>query len=168
MTPDENRMAEIALRQLTVSAKIRALDAAGYARADIARFLGKRYQHVRNVLVQGPPQQRADRTEQFSAGLHQDSRQPFVFDANATILRLPISGDGSIRLPAAVLQALGLKLGGVAIAELEGDRCVFLSVDEAVRRVQAMARELAPTSAGRVDDFIAERRQDAAREERGE
>lgn len=35
-----------------VSQKIRALDAAGYARADIARYLEKRYQHVRNVLVQ--------------------------------------------------------------------------------------------------------------------
>ena len=35
----------------TVSAKIRALDAAGYTRSQIANFLGKRYQHVRNVLV---------------------------------------------------------------------------------------------------------------------
>lgn len=35
----------------TVSSKIRALDAAGYTRSQIANFLGKRYQHVRNVLV---------------------------------------------------------------------------------------------------------------------
>lgn len=35
----------------TVSAKIRALDAAGYTRSQIAKFLDKRYQHVRNVLV---------------------------------------------------------------------------------------------------------------------
>lgn len=35
----------------TVSAKIRALDAAGYTRSQIANFLGKRYQHVRNVLI---------------------------------------------------------------------------------------------------------------------
>ena len=33
----------------TYSEKIRALDAAGYMHADIAKFLGKRYQHVRNV-----------------------------------------------------------------------------------------------------------------------
>ena len=37
----------------SIAARIRALDAAGYARADIAKFLGKRYQHVRNVLVRG-------------------------------------------------------------------------------------------------------------------
>ncbi len=35
----------------TTSSKIRALHAKGYKRADIARFLEKRYQHVRNVLV---------------------------------------------------------------------------------------------------------------------
>ena len=43
-------MAAISDRHATVSDKIRALAAAGYARADIARHLGKRYQHVRNVL----------------------------------------------------------------------------------------------------------------------
>jgi AbrB family looped-hinge helix DNA binding protein len=35
------------------SAKIRALAEAGHTRGDIARFLGVRYQHVRNVLVHG-------------------------------------------------------------------------------------------------------------------
>lgn len=35
----------------TVSSKIRALDAAGMTRSEIAKALGKRYQHVRNVLV---------------------------------------------------------------------------------------------------------------------
>lgn len=36
----------------TVSGKIRYLNKAGLSRADIARVLGKRYQHVRNVLVE--------------------------------------------------------------------------------------------------------------------
>lgn len=35
----------------STSAKIRALDAANYTRSEIAKHLGKRYQHVRNVLV---------------------------------------------------------------------------------------------------------------------
>ena len=46
----------------SIAARIRALDAAGYARADIARFLGKRYQHVRNVLVRGRPKSELVRT----------------------------------------------------------------------------------------------------------
>lgn len=36
---------------LNISQKIRALAELGIGRADIARMLGKRYQHVRNVLV---------------------------------------------------------------------------------------------------------------------
>lgn len=35
----------------TVSAKIRYLDSEGYSRSEIAKTLGKRYQHVRNVLI---------------------------------------------------------------------------------------------------------------------
>ena len=35
----------------TKSAKIRFLDSKGYSRGDIARILGVRYQHVRNVLI---------------------------------------------------------------------------------------------------------------------
>jgi hypothetical protein len=37
----------------TTADKIRALDTAGLPRAEIARFLGIRYQHVRNTLIQG-------------------------------------------------------------------------------------------------------------------
>src|SRR6516225_8647367 len=47
---DANRMSAIASCYATVADKIRALAAEGVPRADIARFLGKRYQHVRNVL----------------------------------------------------------------------------------------------------------------------
>ena len=40
----------IATSALSVSDKIRALNELGMPRAEIARLLGKRYQHVRNVL----------------------------------------------------------------------------------------------------------------------
>ncbi len=39
------------LKDQRTSSKIRALAAAGNSRGDIARFLKKRYQHVRNVLI---------------------------------------------------------------------------------------------------------------------
>lgn len=35
----------------TVSAKIRYLDQIGMTRSQIAKYLDKRYQHVRNVLI---------------------------------------------------------------------------------------------------------------------
>src|ERR1700753_665808 len=50
MTDKVERLGAIAARHTTVADKIRALATAGVPRADIARFLGKRYQHVRNVL----------------------------------------------------------------------------------------------------------------------
>src|SRR5258706_11569777 len=50
MDKDRDRLEDIVRPHVTVSDRIRALNAAGVARADIARFLGKRYQHVRNVL----------------------------------------------------------------------------------------------------------------------
>ena len=46
-----DQMNAIVAAQTTTSAKIRALAAAGVKRDDIARFLNKRYQHIRNVLV---------------------------------------------------------------------------------------------------------------------
>lgn len=42
----------------TKADKIRALDAAGFSRTEIAQFLNIRYQHVRNTLVAGPPKQK--------------------------------------------------------------------------------------------------------------
>ena len=36
---------------MSISAKIRALSAAGISRGDIARVLNKKYQHIRNVLT---------------------------------------------------------------------------------------------------------------------
>jgi hypothetical protein len=40
-----------ALGSMNVSQKIRHLDSLGWKRSKIAKFLDKRYQHVRNVLV---------------------------------------------------------------------------------------------------------------------
>ena len=37
---------------LNVSQKIRSLDSISVSRSEIAKVLGKRYQHVRNVLTQ--------------------------------------------------------------------------------------------------------------------
>lgn len=53
---NEETLTDIAARYMgeygTKSATIRKLASEGHKRADIARALGIRYQHVRNVLVQ--------------------------------------------------------------------------------------------------------------------
>ncbi len=50
----------------TKSAKIRALDKMGATRAEIAKYLNIRYQHVRNVLV-GPAPLSQNGTESMGA-----------------------------------------------------------------------------------------------------
>ncbi|MBX9795632.1 hypothetical protein [Sphingomonas sp.] len=49
---EREKMEQIVSGKLTISDKIRALHQAGASRAEIARFLERRYQHVRNVLIE--------------------------------------------------------------------------------------------------------------------
>ncbi|MBV9509142.1 MAG: AbrB/MazE/SpoVT family DNA-binding domain-containing protein [Caulobacteraceae bacterium] len=163
------QMDEIASRYATVSDKIRALAAAGCARADIARFLGKRYQHVRNVLVEGRPPTQVGTPPSLQSsselpGLQETGR---TFDRKASngIIRLPIGADGSIQLPALLHKALGYHPGGIAVAELREDSLVLLSAGESLRRAQAIVRELIPGSDSLADSLIEDRRREAAEED---
>ncbi len=49
---DQELLAKTLKSHATVSDRIRALHAAGWERSKIANALGKRYQHIRNVLVE--------------------------------------------------------------------------------------------------------------------
>jgi hypothetical protein len=161
MLSDADRMAAIANAYATTSDKIRALDAAGYSRADIARFLGKLYQHVRNVLVAGPPKGSPFApAEPAATGFEETPAEPYTVDAGIAILRLPLSDGGAVQLPPMALAALGLQPGGVAIAELHGDHLVLFSTQESIRRVQAMVRDLIPGRHSLADSLIADRRQE--------
>jgi hypothetical protein len=160
-----DRMTEIVRPFTTVSDKIRALDAAGAPRAEIARFLGKRYQHVRNVLVEGPPKERYTVGRVEFADVREAPAPAFAMDSDTSIVRLAIGQDGTVQMPAAVLEALGLKPGGIAIGELRADRLTVLSVSESIRRVQQMVRELIPGNHSLVDELIEDRRREAAAEE---
>lgn len=63
-TTQQSEIEKVTKDLTTKSQKIRALAAAGWARADIARGLDIRYQHVRNVLIQ--PVKRAPTTSNTS------------------------------------------------------------------------------------------------------
>jgi hypothetical protein len=168
-------MRTIAAPHVTVADKIRALAAAGYPRADIARFLGKRYQHVRNVLEDDAQAGgayvvgRADLSglREPSPGFEEAAAEPYAVDAGVAMLRLPVRDDGALALPAMALQALGLRPGGVALAELDGERLTIFSVHESVRRIQAMARDLVAGDHSLADGLIVERREETAREATG-
>lgn len=143
---ERRTMAEVAAGLPTKSAKIRALDGEGYSRSEISKFLGIRYQHVRNVLVSAKP-----KTEPVPETVW-----------------LKVGGEGRVVLPAAYRRALGLKNGDHVQVRLDGDEVRIVSRATAIARVQEMVARHVPANVSLVDELIAERRREAAREERGE
>ncbi len=77
---------------------------------------------------------------------------------------LTIALDGSIELPAAMLAELGLQHGGKLLARLENGSLILESIDSAVRRAQEMVRKYIPDGRDIIEELIAERRAEAARE----
>lgn len=146
----------------TVASKIRALAAAGYPRAEIARILGKRYQHVRNVLEE--PGKVGTTPEPGPAGMAEGDAGAFVHDKPKTY-RLEVK-NGSVTLPPEVLGALGAGPNGVIIADLGEETFTLISTMRAVERIQERLRPYWRPGVSIVDEFIAERRREAEREDR--
>lgn len=174
--PNAEGAARIVASQATVSDKIRALNLAGYPRAEIARLLGKRYQHVRNVL-EGDKVGRAalaaigvaEEPAVFERDDEHPARRTFSApprpefeDRGKGIFRLSVRPDGSVLLPPAVLDALALKGGSSVVARLEGEALIFEGPDEALRRFRALIPPRQPGGPLWSDELIAERRREAA------
>lgn len=139
----------------TKSAKIRALAAKGVARADIARFLNLRYQHVRNVLV-------AD--ERAGRGVA-DAGETKTFDWPLTS---KLDAAGRIVIPAPLRSLLRLEEGDEVVLQLEPSGEVrLLTRAAALKRARDLYRRFAPEGESLADVLIAERRRDAEDEARG-
>jgi len=146
----QRRMDQVVAGLTTKSAKIRALAAEGYERADIARYLRIRYQHVRNVLVQPLP------------------KNPPETASKAPLSRVAVKlgPEGRILIPAAYRQTLGFKEGEELFLEIEGDGLRLESRMAGVRRAQAIAAKYLTGPESSTDAFLAWRRREAAREEK--
>lgn len=150
--PDKTVMDRVTVGLKTKADKIRALDAAGFARADIARYLEIRYQHVRNTLVRGAPSKgRADPSED-------DSRR-------GTWTRL--GPGGRVVIPVAYRHALGLREGDYVQVRCEDEGIRILPQEIVARRVQDLVAKFVPEGVSLVDELIEERRREAELEERG-
>lgn len=150
---ETHRMKEIVKGLTTVSDKIRALDAAGFERADIARFLQKRYQHVRNVLVAG-------RSSRAASGQEKEPSQ-------ATLrlkARIQVGAGGRVVIPAEMRTAMGVGEGDILSAQIIDGELRLLSQETAVRKAQELVRRYIPEGVSLVDQLIGERRAEAARE----
>lgn len=77
-----------------------------------------------------------------------------------------VAHNGRLVLPKSVRQALGMADGGTVVFSIDGDEVKLTSVQQSVRQAQAMYRQYAKDDYT-VDDFIADRRAEAAREAEG-
>jgi len=167
--PDRPRMDALTAGLTTKSAKIRRLAEAGYERADIARYLGVRYQFVYNVLSapapksnerRGTPAEKASTAP--SQGVHEDAagRRTATPDWVWTEVRK----GGAVEVPAAFLNAIGVQEGKQVQVALEGDVIRILGRDAAIRELREQVRRYVPEGVSLVDQLLAERRAQAARE----
>lgn len=141
----------------TKSDKIRALAREGAATADIARYLGIRYQHARNVLV--------------SSGLHvrRDEQGAGDTQTDAAVSAGPVAW---VKLDA--LGRLQIPAGLLKVAGLAGDEPVYVSASEegieilsrraALKRAHDIARQFVPEGVSLADELIAERRREAGQD----
>lgn len=174
MTFNPERLSEIVRPFATVSDRIRALDGAGVPRADIARFLGKRYQHVRNVL-EGDAQQGGGYVL-GRADLSGVAETPATYDAElddkanverrgSSIYWLTVRPDGSIFLPKAVAEAFGVRPGDRIFGLVDGEEFKLASAETAADRAREMTRRIVPPGVSMVDSLLADRRAEAAMED---
>ncbi len=173
ITPaDDVEMQRITAGLSTKSAKIRALAASGYKRADIARFMGIRYQHVRNVLEQPlarrdreAPAQSAD-SEVTSA---REDAAKFAFEPeteSVRVYRFHVDTEGRIRLPNEILTALDTVPGGLITGRYHHDELHLMNIAASVRFVQGLAAPFIKEGEGNwSDQLIAERRAEAVRDD---
>lgn len=165
-------MAQIVQPYTTVSDRVRALDAAGVGRADIAKFLGKRYQHVRNVL---------EADSQSSSGGYvigradlsgvQEQPAPYRTAAEETdidrrspgVFWLRLRPDGSLLLPAEAAEALDAAPGRRVFAQLKDGRLEIISADRALEEASELVCRLIPASVDLAESLISDRRAEAAR-----
>lgn len=163
---NKSRMDALTAGLPSKSAKMRRLAKAGYRRADIARYLGVRYQFVYNVLsAPGPGRERGEASPHAKA-VKADSQSK----AGETRRSEPGAPDwawttiekgGRVDLPAAFLEALNLQAGDQVQLALEGDSLRVLTRAAALRGLRARVRQLVPEGVNLVDELIAERRAEA-------
>lgn len=143
------------------SDKIRHLAAASMPRAEIARALGIRYQHVRNVLV----------ADEARAKVVENKIESVVSEpagvgegVSPGLLRNKIGPAGRVVIPAAIREKLGLEEGTELVFTLEGDEIHVASMATHLKRLQQKVRALLPESTNLVDELITDRRRDSGAE----
>jgi hypothetical protein len=146
------------------SEKIRALARHGIATADIARYLGVRYQHARNVLVQTGLHKVKGGVVQNRPMADADSPASPALPPSVSAAWLEIDGSGRLGLPDGVLATAGLKRGEQVHVRVRDSVIEVRSKEAALQCAFEIVSEFVPPGVSLVDELIAERRREAGRE----
>jgi hypothetical protein len=128
------------------AAKMRALEAAGASRSDIARYLDVSYQQVRNTLLRGKPSR---------SGFNE---QPAPFAAPDE--RARVMEDGSIRIPPSIAAKICATTNDLLVASAEEGGLWIATRETGRRRAQEMVRKYIPQGVDLVQDLFDERRRE--------
>lgn len=163
MVADASEMAKLTKGLPTKSEKMRVLANAGYKRSDIARFLGARYQFVRNVLEH----ERAKRANAavLSVAPSDDLEQIAGPTPALRPTKLRLGPDGQLDIPSSFREALGLKEGNALIALVEDGEIHLLTMAAAAHRARVLVRQFVPEGISLVDELLEDRRREVEREE---
>jgi AbrB family looped-hinge helix DNA binding protein len=78
--------------------------------------------------------------------------------------KVELGAGGRLVIPAPMRAALGMKEGDKVLVRLEGNELRIYTYEEAVRRAQEIVRSFVTPGISLVDELIADRRAEAARE----
>jgi len=78
--------------------------------------------------------------------------------------KVELGAGGRLVVPAPMRAALGMKEGDKVLVRLEGNELRIYTYQEAMRRAQEIVRSFVPPDVSLVDELIADRRAEAARE----
>jgi AbrB family looped-hinge helix DNA binding protein len=79
-------------------------------------------------------------------------------------LKTRITEGGRIVIPAEYRKALGLQVGDEVMLTLDDGELRIMTIEASIRRAQEIVSRYVPEGRSLVDEFIAERRAEAARE----
>ena len=81
------------------------------------------------------------------------------------MIQMKLSDGGRVVIPVEIRQSMGLKEGDTVLWELRGGEAVLTTRLAQMREAQAMVRQYVPEGVSLVDELIADRRAENARDE---
>lgn len=143
---------------VTKSDKIRTLGRAGVPTGEIARFLGIRYQHARNVLADAGLHSRRRPAPAPQSPPAQPVEEAKDNPAASTSAWLQIDEAGRLELPPALLAHAGLAKNRSVYVGATDEGLELLSQAAALLRAQRIVARHKRPGVSEVDAFLADRR----------